>query len=268
MDELEAQVEAAKYAANFLSRNSKILIKVWDGVKVKAKAKANLEATYSEYLESSCKHLARTKPSIFGAEPIPLYDFYVPLDVKLGKREVLESVDYQSLAGILPQGRAVISGTAGGGKSVLMRHLFISALKNGHHIPVFLELRKVNQDRLPLKVMIGKALQLFNFNSGGSIDEYVDLALEKGHFALILDGYDEVDLDHKQKLTKELLELSAGAPDCFVVISTRPDESIQGWDGFSNLSLQPLSKGQALQLVDNLPYDNAVKSKFSRGCPR
>ncbi len=203
---IKTTLEAAKYAAEFLNRNSPIIKKLWDALQIKTKI--NMKSTYRKYLESSCNHYARVKPSIFGSEPIPIYDFYVPLDVKLGTEELIEGVEYQSLLGMLPQGRAVISGTAGGGKSVLMRHLFLSAQKTGHQVPVFVELRKANKEKTPLKSLISNALQLFNFNLGNNIDLYVEQALGLGHFVLILDGYDEVDPDHKQQLTEELLELS------------------------------------------------------------
>lgn len=261
MDADDVKLEAVKYAANFLTRNLPAVEKFWDSIQVKAKI--SIESTYLKYLESSYDHYSKVKPSIFGSEPIPIFDVYVPLDVKLRDNELIESVGYQSLLGMLTQDRAVISGTAGGGKSMLMRHLFLSAQQTGDRVPVFVEMRKANKSKTPLKLLIVNALKSFNLELGRNTNSYVEKGLERGHFVLILDGYDEVDPGHKQQVTEELLQLSAMAPNCVIVVSTRPDETTQGWVGFSNFDLQGLSKTQAIKMVNKLPYDKDVKDHFS-----
>ncbi len=46
------------------------------------------------------------------------------------------------------------------------------------------------------------------------------------------------------------------------MVSSRPDDIFGGWQDFSSLNINPLNIEEACELVDKLPYDEELKSKF------
>ncbi len=72
-------------------------------------------------------------------KPRSLSSFYYPAKIrtKEGAHQQLSSIDE------LPANAIILSGTAGQGKSILLRHLLGKEIRSGERIPLFIELRKV-----------------------------------------------------------------------------------------------------------------------------
>ena len=73
-----------------------------------------------------------------------------------------------------------------------MRHLFLSELAQKDKIPVFIELRDLNASNLVITDLICQTLRNLSFNLN---NDYISKAMEAGHFAIFLDGYDEISYD-------------------------------------------------------------------------
>jgi hypothetical protein len=87
-------------------------------------------------------------------------------------------------------------------------------------------------------------------------------ACEAGQFILLLDGYDEVDLDRRPSVLQGVLQLQSQYPRLDIVVSSRPDTALQGWPDFDLWTLKPLDLAQAISLIDKLPVELATKSAF------
>jgi hypothetical protein len=79
-----------------------------------------------------------------------------------------------------------------------------------------------------------------------------------------LDGFDEIDFAHRDAISKQILDLSANYPRATIVVSSRPDEKFSAWQTFYIFTMRALDKGQVLELINKIDYDEALKERFKR----
>ncbi len=254
--------ELADLAAAYIERNLATIYEFGKNVLggAKNKARLQLKGTYSSYIASAGSRYGRSKSFFIRSAPTDIYEFYVPLGVTCGEHN-LESVSLAEIESLTK--RAIITGTAGCGKSMLLRHLFLSTLRQGSRIPVLVELRSMSSMEAPTSLieMIESSLSDHSFNLGSS---FIEMALNKGHFVILLDGLDEVPVKQRKKLGREIIKLSLTATDCVIILSSRPDDSFSNWEEFSDLTVNPLSLDDACKLISKLPHDEEIKKKFTR----
>jgi predicted NACHT family NTPase len=90
-----------------------------------------------------------------------------------------------------------------------------------------------------------------------------EYALRSGLFVLILDGFDEVNYERREKYLQELNNVfSRKYPDLLILLSTRPEESALALDGYSVFHILPLTKSASVELIDQLEFDDEIKEKF------
>jgi hypothetical protein len=212
--------------------------------------------TYAGYLQRLLDRYSRGKSFFVRAEPIPLYDFFVPLDLASQLRE-LRRPGIEQVLKVSP--RVILTGTGGSGKSMMMRHLLLDTVVAKHRTPIFIELRHLADDSLPLEQVVFEAV-----TSGGlKIDQdFYRRALEAGHFCLMLDGFDELRLDARPRVTREIDMLAVKYPDNALIVSSRPDDSLAGWHAFTVLQVSPLDLERAIELVAKIPFDDEIKARF------
>ena len=56
--------------------------------------------------------------------------------------------------------------------------------------------------------------------------------------------------------------MSKKYPENHYILSSRPLEEFMGWNQFEELHAMPLSKEQALSLINKIEYDQIIKDKF------
>jgi hypothetical protein len=118
----------------------------------------------------------------------------------------------------------LIEGIAGQGKSIFMRQLCIEEIKRGQRLPVLIELRKITAHR-SLRVFGIEYLNMIGFCKSEEIWDYL---LKTGFGVLLLDGYDEVAEECRMQLIHEISTLAMANDQLRMVISSRPESSIQG----------------------------------------
>ena len=109
--------EATKLAADFVKRNSdeinSISHRLLKGVTNQIRLR--LPQTYTEYLTNAGERFGKSKSFFIRSTPTNIYEFYVPLGVSCG-REKIPHVTYSDIIELTD--RAVVTGTAGSGKSM------------------------------------------------------------------------------------------------------------------------------------------------------
>ncbi len=259
----EKKDELAKSVVGFLDKYGE---KLWSGVKStygKAKEQAKLEWRYGyeAYLDKVFKDFSFAKPFLSGNYPRRLADFYIPLAVSCGK-DIIEETSIEDLTAT--NTFAIVVANAGSGKTMLMRHLFVSTIDNRKltrpYLPVFVELRELNNTDLSLFDLIKKKLRDNGFNFD---DAFIEKAFEAGHFALFFDGFDEVAYDKREKTNLQIQELADKYSQNFFVLSSRPDDSLNRWTLFDVWKVQPLNLDKACKLVVKTTEDEELKEKFS-----
>jgi predicted NACHT family NTPase len=191
-------------------------------------------------------------------DPIPIEKAYVQPTLKIRNRLVAGNEfadEFENLKYI------VLTGLGGSGKSFFLKYTFLELCHNPFgRIPLFVELRQLNDDQsISLFTLIHhqwKAL-LPHFSA-----EQFDYAMRKGKFTILLDALDEIDFDNRDKISKEIIELTFKYPDCRFLITSRPDERFSSWNEFYHAGIEPLSDDQVCELIQKIEFDETTKVKF------
>jgi hypothetical protein len=96
--------------------------------------------------------------------------------------------------------------------------------------------------------------------------EFLQSALSAGNFVLLLDGFDEVEHARRARLAQEIKEISQEFPGNWIVLSSRPDKALEGWESFVELAVQLLSLETAVELVRKAPFDETVILDIRKSC--
>ena len=125
---------------------SKFIPKIFEGINKKYKISKlqqdiDLRVIFQEYLEYSYTKYITVKTLLYKNEGKNLYDFYEPQVVKSPDASIdLTNTDFL----FNKCKRIIITGTGGIGKSMLMKHIFINQISNESSIPIFIELKSMN----------------------------------------------------------------------------------------------------------------------------
>ena len=221
------------------------------------KTKVDFGIGFKKYLEKSYEKYSKIKTLIYRHTPKQIYDFFEPNDLLFNNSRINSS----NTRKILDISRyLIIEGTGGIGKSMLMKHLFLSSLEEGNKIPVFVELKDVNSFEGDLVDFIWHSMNMLGLDYE---KEYFRYAIESGQFIFLLDGFDEIYAKNRPNIFKQIDEMCDRYTENHYVVSSRPapDEFVS-FQRFSILKAQPLTKKQAIGLVARIEYDIDIKTKF------
>ncbi len=218
--------------------------------------KARLSHTFSEYIHGIERKYSSTKTIIYRDTPQPIKLFYEPIDL-INDRTNLGSPDVFDLLAFRKP--IIITGTGGSGKSTFLKHLLLNALETTKLIPIFVELRNVEQAQTGLMVYICKMLQLHKVELG---EEYLDQAFTRGNFLFLLDGFDELSSVYSHIIGNEMENICQLYSKCHFIITSRPGQEFISWSSFLELRTQPLTLEKAISLIERLYYDEEIKTKF------
>lgn len=189
-----------------------------------------------------------------------IYDIYVQTRLQLRKRTVSDDTFIASLSG---KDSIIVSGNAGSGKSMFMRHLFLKLCNEKRsQIPLFFELRDINASE---KKNLQEFLYYNLIGSNATITEsqFLD-SLKAGVFCLVLDGFDEINHVDRKEIERQIIRLRDQCPDLQIIVSSRPDADrrLESWQAFEVVYVEPMDEQQAAELIGRLEYDGKVKEKF------
>ena len=220
------------------------------------KIRLYLFTTYKDYLSCVAERYSKAKTFLIRGEALNLYEFYVPTGISCGR----STYDRPSFAQIAQHNKSsVVTGGGGSGKSILMRHLFLSALGPEGKVPIFLELRDLNQTKQSILDFIHETLHENHFKLDA---EYIGKALQNGHFAVFFDGFDELSRTVRKDYTKQIQTFAKVYDQNVVIVSSRPDDEFSSWSNFSVFTINPLDLDQASLLVKKTPFEDSFKNKF------
>lgn len=231
------------------------------------KLKVSLGTAFKDYLETAIKKYSEIKTILYRDAPVFLYDFYEDSELILGEH----IVDGSKLENILNiSNKVIITGSAGTGKSTLMKHLFLNAIEMKNQVPIFVELKNINNitditenihsDKYTLLDFIHSSITSLNFSLE---KEYFMRAVDNGNLIFYFDGFDEVNPEIREKLSLQMMQLSDKYYENVIIVSSRPDDDFIAWNSFTEIKMLPLSKKKALNLISKIQYDTEIKERFS-----
>jgi len=194
------EFDVNKVVAEFINLNIKEFVdlglNIFKGTKESIQFK--LKTVYSTYLSNIVERYGKSKSFFIRDEPQELHTFYIPVGIESSDLKIKTA----NLRAILSHNnKSIISGTAGSGKSILLKHLLLNSLKNRKQVPIFLELRDNNLNDICLLECINGALDCFGLHLE---PKFIEKAFASGQFILFLDGLDEITAEKRSKIIKEI----------------------------------------------------------------
>ena len=213
---------------------------------------------YEKYLQVSSEKVRMVKTILYRKVPKDIYSIFECTNINYDGNEI----NTNNVNNILSLGHKIIlTGTAGIGKTTLLRHLYLDTIKHTDLIPVFVELRSINAEETYLSVidLIYNSLANCGFNVS---QEHFKYSLESGKYVIFYDGFDEIKTEKSYSIAKEIRELSTKYNENYYIMTSRPLEQFIGWNDFLEMHSMCLNKKQALNLIKRLEYDTVAKEKF------
>lgn len=226
--------------------------------KIDEKIRLHIKSTYINYLNNTYVRYSKTKSFFIRSFPVHLYEYYIPIGIKCDNH-VIESPGIESCVNF--SYRMIIVGSAGCGKSMFIRHLFLDSIKDKKFVPILIELRDLNDDIMSINDAILKNMKRHGFDMSC---EYIEMAKESGHFCFLLDGFDEVEHEKEKHVLAEIKSMSDRYKKCPIIVSSRNNNSISSIDNFCTFNMQMLNIDSAVGLIQKLLYDDVVKDKFAK----
>jgi len=218
--------------------------------------KARLSNTFVDYLTIIGRKYSSTKTIIYRDTPQSIKKFYEPIDLYNDKINLATPKIADILFFNCP---VVITGTGGSGKSTFLKYLLLDTIETTNLIPIFVELRVVEQEQKSLIEYISNSLQLHKVDLGS---EYLKYAFESGNFLFLLDGFDELSQDYARRLSVEIDNMSQLYSKCTFILTSRPGQDFISWSNFIELKTKPLTLVKSISLIDRLNFDEDIKEKF------
>lgn len=208
-----------------------------------------------EYLCVEYERNSMTKTLLHRSEPIRLESIYQPLHLRKSAEQwgrisfgKLKRIQTDNIKDIFDKGNCVtIIGTAGSGKSTLVKYLFVNAIKTKFKIPIKVELRYLNDYSQNLLSYINE--EIVKFSGIAESDRIIEKMLDSGEFVFFFDGYDEVSSQKKEVLTNDIYRITKKYPKNHYILTSRPFVNIDMIENFVNYHVCNLSEDEIVAFV-------------------
>jgi len=181
---------------------------------------------------------------------IDLHTFYYParLTNEFGNSVVINSIEdipYE-------ENRLIVQGTVGHGKSILLRYLGSTELERGKSIPLFIELKKIAQDKNVRQLLLDK-IEALGFERS---DEMLDIIMRSGKAIILLDAFDEIQEAWQQKAVDDIEHLIECYQDIRFILTTRPKSIIVSSTFFRVIEIEKIGETELPQIINKLMEDD------------
>lgn len=242
-----------KYAEPIMKKVTGVAKDEWE------KFKVDFDIAFIEYMNNSYDKYSKIKTILYRTEPKYIYDFFEVPFLELGHKKCFKAASVNDVLDI--SNFVIIQGTGGIGKSTLMKHLFINEIEGEDLIPIFWELKDIND--LGVEYEISEIILEKINNLGSNLDmKYFEYALKSGCFLFLLDGYDEILTKNRDLFFKKLDSFCDKYPKNYFVISSRPYSEFIEFQRYTVIKTVPLSKEQAMELIGKIDFDRDIKQRF------
>ncbi|MEZ8352892.1 NACHT domain-containing NTPase [Vibrio splendidus] len=243
-------IEASKPAAGLISAVLKPYIKkveAWaeDKSLDSQLSKEHLHNIFSQYITDLSHRVSEITSIAFPQHQLSIFTTYEPL--KLYESSIFEEHNLLETEDILNMvsGSFIIKDGAGVGKSTFSKHLVSKILHKHAKIPILLELRNIPEEA---SLMEALSSELDTICTKFPSDLFLKL-VQRGDFIIILDGFDEVQLEHQEQLAKQINALSSKARENTLFVTTRPQDLIPSVSQSKLLEFSEFSEEQCKSLL-------------------
>jgi len=224
---------------------------------IKDEVKFYFDTGIVKYVDSIREKFIKTKTFLYRLETVNFYDIYFPITLRH-----LKQIDYKidEIEGLFENSNFIsIIGNAGSGKSMLLKHVFLKSIMQVVKIPIVVELRNLNDFDGTFFEYLNNLLAGKKITPNKKILERI---LSNGEFIFLLDGYDEIYSDNKNKITSELIEFIDNYSRNYFLITSRPGANVESLPRFDNYLVNSLNKTQVVEFI-NLQLNQCDDSKLA-----
>lgn len=201
------------------------------------------------YYEATTGSFNPIKTFMFRENGVPFYSIYYHIAIRrnnpnTNSKEIL-NVD-KDIKNIFTNNKCItVIGSAGSGKTMLVKHLFLSAVKEAELIPVMVEFRKIDNSETIHGFIKGKIFNLLKVD-----DTLFDSIINSGKFLFILDGYDEIPGTILAKRVKEIENFTEKYFSNYYFLTSRPGVEAEVLPRFSTYHICDLKEKDIFPFID------------------
>lgn len=215
---------------------------------------------FPDYVRNSQSKYAKLKTLLYTSEERPFDEFFVCNTISrvpsrhhhIPGKAMINNVTLDDLKKI--SNNALLVGMGGIGKSMMMRHLFLTSIRKYSEsgiLPILVTLREFGAENNDLFNLIVDSVHRFDITFSAA---HIHKLLFAGKCQILLDGLDEIrsgDLDYFHRQLDAIIDRYQ---ENQYVMSTRRYSSFVELSRFTLLYILPFTDEQALQLIDRLEY--------------
>ena len=207
--------------------------------------KQALKDDINSYVGNFVDKYSKIKTFLFSEERHNFYDVYFPLSLK-GRNKEMQVPDNPDKL-FAEHNFITLLGHAGCGKTMILRHMFLSACNKSCKIPLVIELRKLKGFDGSFKDFVADNVFKFKLSQNENI---FNSMLKTGKFMFLLDGYDEIAIEQKEALTHSLENFFDSYPLNSYLLTSRPGANAETLERFENYHVCKLSDTQVFEFID------------------
>lgn len=224
--------------------------KITDGIinllrDVTDECKQSLKDDIYAYIGNFVEKYSKIKTFLFSEERRDFYDVYFPLSLEGRNKEMQVPDNPDEL--FAEHNFITLLGHAGCGKTMILRHLFLSACNKSSKIPLVIELRKLKGFDGSFKDFVADKVFSLKLSQNEKI---FNSMLKTGKFMFLLDGYDEIAIEQKDALTHSLENFFDCYPQNSYLLTSRPGANAETLERFENYHVCKLSDSQVFEFID------------------
>ncbi|PED28694.1 hypothetical protein CON13_28960 [Bacillus cereus] len=232
-----------------------------EDIKVRRELDRNLESSFVEVFND---YLVRTYEQNKFVNVIALRNTQVDIDqiyqpLEISCENAMEKyciTDYDS-SFFNAYKKVIIEDNAGMGKSTIMKKLFISCIEKNEGIPIFIELRKLQEETEIVDLII---TQLNSIHREHDKQLVLDI-INRGDFIFFLDGFDEIPFEFKDKITHKLKDFITKSNNNTFVLTSRSDYVLSSFGQFKKFHINGLKFEEACKMIEK--YDVVLNLNLS-----
>lgn len=223
-----------------------------------------LRSQINKYLQNAFETHTTVRLLSNKTEDVFVKDVYVNSFLrKIGSDESIS--DDELLEHLLNGNRVAVRGSGGSGKTLLMKYLWLQILMHkDNYIPLFVNLRRINTLSGSRSIHLTPILKLALTSNETMADSDFAKLCSNGKVVIILDGFDELNHEYRDKVENEITEFSVRYPGCSIIITSRDNDAIRRISHFDLYDINGFTLEQARTLVKKSHVDDVVIENFTK----
>lgn len=216
------------------------------------------EIGLSDYLHSQTDKYYFTNTFLHRSEKVRFKDIYYP--IKASYKNL--TTDFNDLDELFKDyNNITIVGSAGSGKTTLIKNIFLQTIYNKNRIPILIELRNLNEFKGDFEKLITEKILKSKIKPS---DNIFKRTLESGNFLFLLDGYDEIFSDKKQEINRQIeLFVDSYSKNKFL-ITTRPGSGIESFPRFYDFKVCSLDDDDVIGFISKIVEEGERKERIKK----